>query len=124
MPAEPLPKLLEQILTCAARIQHKTSQHTLQSLRLPSATDDFDVICYRFVIIAECTNHIRDHYPATSRRISQTSELAAFRIWLTHRFYKLDPRKVWENSGGPLDQLVAEVRQLQRLYQQPPPPTP
>ena len=123
MPAEPLPQLLEQILAAAARIQQKTSQHTLQSLLLTTGADDFDVICYRFIIIAECVAQIRDHYPEANRHISQTSELAAFRVWLTHRFFGLDPSRVWYNCGPPLDQLIAEVHQIQRLPQQPPPPT-
>lgn len=103
---------LETILFRGHPIQQITASHNFESLTHPDATNDFAAVCYHFTIICECAIQIKDHYPAAFRQITAGDQIIGMRIWLTHRFYRLNPEIIWDAAHQHLAILMAQARAI------------
>lgn len=64
------------------------------------------------IVIGEALAQLERQDPDTAAGISRRREIIGTRIVLTHRFYDVDSRVVWNTILNDLPRLRAEVRQL------------
>ena len=100
-------KHLEDIRQAAELIQSFTSGKTFQGyssdLMLQSAVER------QFEIIGEALNRLDKNDPTTGKRISQKSQIIAFRNILVHGYDKVDDQVVWNIVEQSLPKLYTEV---------------
>ena len=63
-------------------------------------------------VIGEALSQLERQDPATAASIARRREIIGMRIVLTHRFYAVNSRVVWNTIINDLPRLRAEVRQL------------
>jgi uncharacterized protein with HEPN domain len=106
------PKLLEDIRDAAAFVEEAGRGKTLEYYRGNRLLRQ--AIERNFEIIGEAVNRLTRHDPDTAARISNASQIVAFRNVLIHGCDVVDDARVWETVLKDIPALRVEVEQILR----------
>lgn len=104
------PALLWDMMDAARFILSHTGQSTLetyqQDIMLRSAVER------QFEIIGEAARRLANDDPAIATRVTDLSQIIAFRNVLAHAYDQIDHARVWEVITNALPTLFSEVETL------------
>jgi uncharacterized protein with HEPN domain len=103
------PRLLEDIRDAAQYIADRTAGETLDGFR--QDRDLRQVVERNFEIIGEAVRRLSRLDPETAHRLTDYSQMIAFRNLLIHAYDVIDPVRVWRTIEASVPLLLAEVAQ-------------